>query len=102
MTPTTKAISAPSVAIKLSQLRPNPHRHREHYPLDQAKLTRLAQSIQGTSFWDNLLVRPGKDAGTYEIAYGHHRLAARKTVMTPEDVVAAQPPHPPSAVVLAR
>ena len=94
MTPTTQAISAPSVAIRLAQLRPNPYRHMELYRLDEAKVTRLAQSIQGTSFWDNLLVRPGKDAGTYENVYGHNRLAALKTVMTPEDVVAAQPPPP--------
>lgn len=63
--------------ILVRDLRPNPFRHFEKYPIMRDKVESLKCSISETDFWDNVLAResPGKD-GIYEIAYGHHRLTA--------------------------
>jgi len=37
----------------------------------------LVRSIQSSDFWDYVLARSSPtEPGTYELAYGHHRLAA--------------------------
>lgn len=64
--------------IQVNQLRPNPFRRIDAYPIDREKVESLKTSIEETSFWDNILARPAKDG--YEIAYGHHRLVALKEV----------------------
>ena len=65
--------------IAVRDLLPNPFRHLERYPIDEAKVEALVHSIRDTSFWDNLLARKAPDnAGKKEIAYGHHRLMALK------------------------
>lgn len=66
--------------IAVKNLRPNPFRHLERYPIDQLKVDALKKSIRETSFWDNVLVRPSKNghAGEFELAYGHHRYIALK------------------------
>lgn len=60
--------------IQVNQLRPNPFRKIDAYPIDREKVESIKASIEETSFWGNVLVRPVKDG--YEIAYGHHRLVA--------------------------
>lgn len=60
--------------VKVSQLKPNPYRRMNHYPIDREKVEALKNSISETEFWDNILARQTSDG--FEIAYGHHRLFA--------------------------
>jgi len=63
--------------VLTKDLLPNPYRKMEKYHLQPERLNALARSIRDTSFWDNILARPNPDgSGTYQIAYGHHRLEA--------------------------
>jgi len=71
--------------IQIKDLRPNPFRNIEHYPIDADKVKTLVASIGQTGFWDNILAR--KKDGQIQIAYGHHRLAALKQAMKPGDTV---------------
>ncbi len=65
--------------IKHKQNKPNPNRDMEHYPIHRDKVEILKASIRTTGFWDNLLVR--KTGAHFEVAYGHHRLAALKELV---------------------
>lgn len=60
--------------VKINQLKPNPFRNIEKYPVDRMKVDALKASISETTFWDNIVAR--QKNGFYEIAYGHHRLIA--------------------------
>ena len=60
--------------VSVKDIEPNPHRDIKHYKLRQDVLDELRESIESTSFWDNLLCR--RHNGHIECAYGHHRLAA--------------------------
>jgi hypothetical protein len=60
--------------INVKDLKPNPFRKMDKYPIDRDKVDALKASIKETTFWDNLLAR--KKDGHFEIAYGHHRLEA--------------------------
>lgn len=60
----------------IKDIKPNPFRHIERYPIHREKVAKLRQSIQQTDFWDNIVAR-ARD-GKAEIAYGHHRLVALK------------------------
>jgi hypothetical protein len=71
-------------AIRVRDLHPNPYRNLNHYPIDRDKVDALKRSIKDTTFWDNLLARRRPDDGGYEIAYGHHRLAALKEARVEE------------------
>jgi hypothetical protein len=63
--------------IAVKDLRPNPFRHVERYPVDRAKVDALKQSIEDTTFWDNLICRKALNgSGGYELAYGEHRRSA--------------------------
>ena len=62
--------------IKVKELKPNPFRHLESYPIDRLKVERLSKSIKKTGFWDNIIAR--RNNGEIQIAYGHHRLEALK------------------------
>lgn len=66
------------VAVK--NLKPNPFRSLDRYPIRQEKVEALKQSIKNTEFWDNLLAR--KNGSGFELAYGHHRLEALKELGT--------------------
>ena len=71
--------------FRLSEIRDNPFRQVERYPLREKKIAALIGSIGRTGFWDNVLARIGPD-GKPELAYGHHRLAAlRKYYADKED-----------------
>ena len=61
--------------LKLKDILPNPFRDLKSNPLIEDKVEELVGSINLTGFWDNVVVRKNAD-GKYELAYGHHRLAA--------------------------
>lgn len=63
-------------AIKIDLIDSNPHRDLVRNPLSQDQVDSVAESIQRTGFWDNLVIRPVGDR--YQLAYGHNRLAALK------------------------
>jgi len=71
--------------VKIKDLKPNPYRDMDNYPINQDKMQHLAASIKQTGFWDNVIAR--KSNGEIQIAYGHHRLEALKKVMKPTDEV---------------
>lgn len=60
--------------VQVKDLRANPYRKIDKYPIVREKVETLKTSIDETTFWDNLLAR--KRNGWFEIAYGHHRLIA--------------------------
>jgi len=62
--------------VLVKDLKPNPYRKIDKYPIDRTKVESLKESINQTGFWDNILSR--KENGEYQIAYGHHRLQAIK------------------------
>jgi hypothetical protein len=62
--------------VRVADLKPNPYRRIENYPIRREKVEALKNSIRQTSFWDNVVAR--KNGGILEIAYGHHRLVALK------------------------
>ena len=64
--------------VKLKSVHPNPFRDMETYPCKQDKLEALKRSIEDTDFWENIVAREVK--GGIEIAYGHHRLEALRSV----------------------
>ncbi len=67
----------------LGDIRPNPFRNIERYPINREKVEKLKESINRTDFWDNLVARIGAD-GKPEIAYGHHRMVALRELY-PDD-----------------
>jgi len=62
--------------VQVKDLKPNPFRKIEKYPINKEKVNGLKISINETTFWDNLLAR--KKNGDIQIAYGHHRMIALK------------------------
>jgi len=64
--------------IRLGDVRHNPFRRFDEFPLIEKKVLALQNSIQETGFWDNVLGRVVE--GGVEIAYGHHRIEAAKRV----------------------
>lgn len=71
--------------VQIKDLRPNPFRDIESYPIDEKKVQSLTKSIKQTGFWDNILAR--KNNGKIEIAYGHHRLIVLKKLFKPGDYI---------------
>ena len=64
--------------IRLGDVRHNPFRKFDEFPLIEKKVAALVNSIQETGFWDNVLGRIVVDG--VEIAYGHHRIEAARRV----------------------
>lgn len=66
--------------VKIKDLRPNPFRKMDEYPLNYEKIEHLKSSINELDFWDNLVARNNKTETNpneeIQIAYGHHRLLA--------------------------
>lgn len=60
--------------VKVDNLKPNPFRRIDKYPINRDKVEALKTSINETDFWDNILAR--SSGKFFEIAYGHHRLFA--------------------------
>jgi hypothetical protein len=72
-----------SFAIK--DIKPNPFRHMDRYPIRREKVAALRESLKTTGFWDNVVAR--SNSGKAEIAYGHHRLVALKEEYGPSHKV---------------
>ncbi len=67
------------VLILIDRIDPNPHRDLERNPVDPAQVAKVIDSISRTGFWENLVVRPHPNQeGRYQLAHGHHRIAACK------------------------
>lgn len=60
--------------VAISQLRSNPFRELDDYPIDREKVDKLKESISETGFWGTIVAR--KKGNAYEIAFGHHRQVA--------------------------
>lgn len=60
--------------VAISQLRPNPFRELDDYPIDREKVDKLKESISETGFWGTIVAR--KKGNAFEIAFGHHRQVA--------------------------
>jgi len=71
--------------VQIRDLKPNPFRDIDNYPINEEKVQNLTNSINQTGFWDNILAR--KNNGNIEIAYGHHRLIALQAVYKPDDYI---------------
>jgi flagellar biosynthesis GTPase FlhF len=69
----------------IKDIKANPFRHIERYPIHREKVATLRESIRQTDFWDNILARASD--GKAEIAYGHHRLVALKEEYGPNHKV---------------
>jgi hypothetical protein len=66
----------PIARVKISDIRPNPFRHIDQYPILREKVDYLRRSFQSTGYWGNIVARPVN--GKCEIAFGHHRLQAMR------------------------
>jgi ParB-like nuclease family protein len=66
----------------LKEIRPNPFRNIDRYPILPEKIEALRESFRTTTFWDNLLARVVD--GSPEVAYGHHRLQALREEFGPK------------------
>jgi hypothetical protein len=60
--------------VAISQLKPNPFRELDDYPIDREKVDKLKESISETGFWGTIVAR--KKGSSFEIAFGHHRKIA--------------------------
>jgi len=65
---------------QLSAVKDSPFRIAGAYTYDQKKVEALKESIETTSFWENLLARKTKN-GVIQLAYGHHRLEALRQLV---------------------
>jgi len=60
--------------VAISQLKANPFRELDDYPIDREKVDKLKESISETGFWGTIVAR--KKGSSFEIAFGHHRQVA--------------------------
>jgi hypothetical protein len=60
--------------VQIKDIKPNPFRRIEHYPIIREKVEALKASYEQTGYWDNILGRVVD--GKVEQAYGHHRVVA--------------------------
>jgi ParB/RepB/Spo0J family partition protein len=67
--------------IALDRVEKNPYRDLVGHPIPDDQLETLKASIESTGFWEGLLVRPHPTKqGRYQLAFGHARLEAARTV----------------------
>lgn len=71
-----------TLTVNLSDIKDNPFRNFDRNPLIFERIESLITSIESTGFWDNVILR--KTDSNYELAYGHHRLAAVRKAINPE------------------
>jgi hypothetical protein len=60
--------------VKVKDIKPNPFRNLDRYPIKAEKVAALQESMEATGFWENVVAR--RVNGAVELAYGHHRLEA--------------------------
>jgi len=63
--------------VKIKDIRPNPFRDFDLYPINPEQVQRLRQSMTSLGFFSGVTLR--KADGGYEMAAGHHRLEAAVT-----------------------
>ena len=63
--------------VEISNLKKNPFRDFTTYPIDWQRVEALKEKIEKSHFWAGIEARPSSN-GTYEIAFGHHRLKAAR------------------------
>jgi flagellar biosynthesis GTPase FlhF len=68
--------------VAIGDLKPNPFRRLDEYPIQREKVDALKESIESTGFWGTIVARPAGSA--YEIAFGHHRLVALRETRGPK------------------
>lgn len=73
-------------AVAIKDLRPNPFRRLEEYPIRREKVETLKNSIEHTGFWRTIVGRPAP-GGIVEVAFGHHRLVALREMFGPDHCV---------------
>lgn len=94
-------MTVPKFAIK--DIKANPFRHIDRYPIRKDKVAALRESIRTTSFWDNVVAR--RRNGHAEIAYGHHRLIALTEEYGPDhevDLIVRDLPDDAMLQIMAR
>jgi hypothetical protein len=64
-------------SVPLIAIRPNPFRDFDLHPMDASQIERLKASIATDGFWTGVIARPTDD-GSYELAFGHHRIEAAR------------------------
>ena len=64
--------------IKLADIKPNPFRDFNLYPIDKEQVVRLQESMEKLGFFSGVTARRNPDGTGFELAAGHHRLAAAK------------------------
>jgi hypothetical protein len=74
-----------AMKFKLKNIKPNPFRLTDRYPIQKEKVEGLRESIRTTTFWDNIVAR--QRDGHAEIAYGHHRIEALRLEYGPNHEV---------------
>ncbi len=76
--------------ILIENLKPNPFRNINQYPIDKNRVEKLKASIKRTNFWGGLVCRPDTDEkNKYQLAFGHHRLQALKEIGIKEITIKA-------------
>jgi len=76
--------------IAIENLLPNPFRKIENYPIVRQVVEELKKSMEETGVWVGIVARKAELNGKYEIAFGHHRLAAMKELDVKEAPVDVQ------------
>jgi hypothetical protein len=68
------------VNVPINLIEENPHRQLATYPTIQDKVNALARSFEAVGIWEGIIARPAPDSNAYQLAFGHHRLEAAKTL----------------------
>jgi len=76
--------------IAIENLLPNPFRKIESYPIVRQAVEELKKSMEETGVWVGIVARKAEQNSKYEIAFGHHRLAAIKELEIKEVPVDVQ------------
>jgi ParB-like chromosome segregation protein Spo0J len=68
--------NASLIPCAIKNIRPNPFRNSQRYPIRREKVDALRESLRATEYWPNIVAR--RIDGGAEIAYGHHRIEAAR------------------------
>jgi hypothetical protein len=84
-----ETVSMKRVKVQLKDLKPNPYKKDiQGGFIDPFTVAQIKESASKTSFWEQWVVR--KTSNGYELAFGHHRLAAAIELYGPEYEVSVQ------------
>jgi hypothetical protein len=87
----------------IKDIRANPFRHIDRYPIRRDKVAALKESLRTTGFWGNVVAR--LEDGKPQIAYGHHRLVALREEYGPDrkvDLIVRDLPDEAMLKIMAR